>query len=95
MSAGHGPPLVPQPVPNQSGVTDDRHHARFEHDALQCSYRSADGEGDFDAKAWGDAVKSTGFDGTWSSELLSPKHWEWDLREVAREARRLMVEYAS
>jgi sugar phosphate isomerase/epimerase len=53
------------------------------------------GEGDIDVKAWCEAVKSTGFDGTWSSELLSPKHWEWDLWEVAREARRLMVEYAS
>ncbi len=53
------------------------------------------GDGDLDVEAWCDAVKSTGFDGTWSSELLSPKHWEWDLWEVAREARRLMVEYAS
>ena len=52
------------------------------------------GEGDIDVKAWCAAVKSTGFDGTWSSELLSPKHWEWDLWEVAREARRLMIEYA-
>ena len=52
------------------------------------------GEGDIDVKAWCAAVKATGFDGTWSSELLSPKHWEWDLWEVAREARRLMLEYA-
>ena len=52
------------------------------------------GEGQIDVKAWCQAVKATGFDGTWSSELLSPKHWEWDLWEVAREARRLMLEYA-
>lgn len=52
------------------------------------------GEGDIPVKDWVAAVKSTGFDGTWSSELLSPKHWEWDLWETARECRRLMLEYA-
>ena len=52
------------------------------------------GEGDIPLKDWVDATKATGFDGTWSSELLSPKHWEWDLWEVARETKRLMVQYA-
>ena len=51
------------------------------------------GEGDIPVKEWCAAVKATGFDGTWSSELVSAKHWEWDLWEVAREARRLMLEY--
>jgi sugar phosphate isomerase/epimerase len=52
------------------------------------------GEGDVPVKEWVDAVKSTGFDGTWSSELLSARHWEWDLWEIARETRRRMIEYA-
>jgi hypothetical protein len=38
-------------------------------------------------------VKSTGYDGYWSSELLSPKHWEWDLWDVARETKARMERY--
>ena len=51
------------------------------------------GEGDIPVQEWVAAVKATGFDGTWSSELLSPKHWEWDLWQIADECRRLMIEY--
>ncbi|MCL5986860.1 MAG: sugar phosphate isomerase/epimerase [Actinobacteria bacterium] len=51
------------------------------------------GEGDINVKDWVDAVKSTGFDGVWSAELLSPRHWEWDLFEIAVESRKKMVEY--
>lgn len=51
------------------------------------------GEGDIPVQEWVDAVKSTGFNGVWSSELLSPKHWEWDLWEVARETKKRMEQY--
>lgn len=51
------------------------------------------GEGKIAIKEWVAAVKSTGFDGVWSSELLSPKHWEWDLAELARETKALMEKY--
>ncbi|SDE56561.1 Sugar phosphate isomerase/epimerase [Priestia aryabhattai B8W22] len=42
------------------------------------------GEGNIDIQAYTDAVKSTGFDGAWSTELFSPKYWEYDLVDVAR-----------
>ena len=51
------------------------------------------GEGKLDIKTWVQAVKATGFDGVWSSELLSPKHWEWDLWEIARETKARMEQY--
>ncbi len=51
------------------------------------------GEGKIDIPAWVAAVKSTGYDGYWSSELLSPKHWEWDLWEIARETKARMERY--
>ncbi|MGD2156599.1 MAG: sugar phosphate isomerase/epimerase family protein [Anaerolineales bacterium] len=51
------------------------------------------GEGNIPIKEWVAAVKSTGYDGSWSSELLSPRHWEWDVLEIARETRRLMEKY--
>lgn len=50
-------------------------------------------EGKIPIKDWVAAVKSTGFDGVWSSELLSPKHWEWDLWEIARETKKRMEKY--
>lgn len=53
------------------------------------------GEGDIPIKEWVAAVKSTGFDGVWSSELLSPKHWEWDLLDIARETKVLMEKYTA
>lgn len=51
------------------------------------------GEGDIAVVDWVAAVKSTGYDGSWSSELLSPKHWEWDLKDVAIQTRELMEKY--
>jgi sugar phosphate isomerase/epimerase len=51
------------------------------------------GEGNIPIADWVAAVKSTGYQGSWSSELLSPKHWEWDLRTVAIETKRLMEKY--
>ena len=51
------------------------------------------GEGNIPVKEWVSAVRATGFDGVWSSELLSPKHWEWDLLDIARETKRLMEQY--
>jgi len=51
------------------------------------------GEGKIPIKEWVDAVRATGFDGVWSSELFSPKHWEWDLWQIAREAKARMERY--
>lgn len=51
------------------------------------------GEGDIPIDEWVSAVLSTGFDGAWSSELYSPKHWEWDLIEIARQTKALMLQY--
>ena len=53
------------------------------------------GEGRIPIREWVSAVKSTGFDGVWSSELLSPKHWEWDLFEIAVETKLRMESYIS
>jgi sugar phosphate isomerase/epimerase len=41
------------------------------------------GEGDIPLGDWVDAVKSTGYDGFWSCELVSAKHWEDDVFDVA------------
>ncbi|TKI03014.1 sugar phosphate isomerase/epimerase family protein [Martelella alba] len=51
------------------------------------------GEGDIDIQAWTDAVKSTGFDGVWSAELFSPRCWEMDHYELAREIIKNMTRY--
>ena len=51
------------------------------------------GEGEIPVQEWVDAVRSTGFDGVWSSELLSPKHWEWELWDIARECKARMEQY--
>ena len=32
-----------------------------------------------------EAIKATGFDGTWSVEMMSKIHWEWDPEVLARE----------
>jgi sugar phosphate isomerase/epimerase len=42
------------------------------------------GGGNVPLKEWVDAVKATGFDGWWSCELFSPRHWEMDPWETAR-----------
>lgn len=51
------------------------------------------GEGDIPVEEWVAAVKATGFDGVWSCELYSAKHWEWDLLEIARKTKALMEQY--
>jgi len=48
------------------------------------------GEGEVDIQAWTNAVKSTGYDGLWTAELFSPKHWEDDLFEIAIQSRETM-----
>ena len=42
------------------------------------------GGGQIPLKEWVDAVLATGFDGWWSCEFLSPRHWELDPWETAR-----------
>ena len=51
------------------------------------------GEGEINIKEWADAVKNTGFDGVYSPEIYSPRHWEWDVLEVAIESRERMEKY--
>lgn len=41
------------------------------------------GEGVIPLKEWVSAVLSTGYDGWWSCEFFSKKHWEMDPRETA------------
>jgi sugar phosphate isomerase/epimerase len=43
------------------------------------------GGGRIPLKEWVDAVRVTGFDGCWSCELLSPKYWELDPWQTARD----------
>ncbi|HZW31410.1 MAG TPA: sugar phosphate isomerase/epimerase family protein [Isosphaeraceae bacterium] len=43
------------------------------------------GAGRIPLKEWVDAVKATGFDGIWRCELLSPKYWELDPWQTARD----------
>lgn len=51
------------------------------------------GEGKIPIREWVAAVRATGFDGVWSPELYSPKHWEWDLLDIAKEAKARMERY--
>ncbi|WP_317854247.1 sugar phosphate isomerase/epimerase family protein [Chakrabartyella piscis] len=51
------------------------------------------GEGDIDMPAWVEAVKKTGYDGWWSYELISKRHWEEDTKAVAEKCSALMDEY--
>lgn len=51
------------------------------------------GDGDIPIAEWVSAVKAIGFDGVYSCELLSPKHWEWDLLEIAVVTRERMESY--
>jgi sugar phosphate isomerase/epimerase len=43
------------------------------------------GGGNIPLKEWVDAVQATGFDGIWRCELLSPKYWELDPWNTARD----------
>jgi sugar phosphate isomerase/epimerase len=51
------------------------------------------GDGDIPMNDWVDAVKSTGYDGFWSCELVSAKHWEADVLIVAQNMKRYMDQY--
>jgi sugar phosphate isomerase/epimerase len=44
----------------------------------QRSRRVWTGAGAIPLKIWVDAVRATGYDGVWTCELLSPRHWELD-----------------
>jgi sugar phosphate isomerase/epimerase len=48
------------------------------------------GGGRIPLKEWVDAALATGFDGCWSCELLSPKYWELDPWQTARDLKRLL-----
>ena len=51
------------------------------------------GEGDIPLTEWVQAVKDTGYDGWWSYELVSAKHWQADTAAVAAETSRLLDRY--
>lgn len=53
------------------------------------------GDGQMPLAEWIAAVKATGFDGVWSTELISPRHWEWDLWDIARECKKRMLKYTA
>ena len=48
------------------------------------------GGGRIPLKEWVDAVQATGFDGVWRCELLSPKYWELDPWQTARDLKSLL-----
>jgi sugar phosphate isomerase/epimerase len=48
------------------------------------------GGGRIPLKEWVEAVKATGFDGPWSCELLSPKYWELDPWQTARDLKNFL-----
>ena len=51
------------------------------------------GEGDIPLREWVAAVKATGYDGVWSAETYSPKHWEMDLYDLAAVCRERVLSY--
>ncbi len=51
------------------------------------------GEGSINMKEWIDAVRATGYDGYWSYELVSRKHWEADTKEVAETCKKILDKY--
>jgi sugar phosphate isomerase/epimerase len=59
--------------------------------ADQRSRRVWTGAGSIPLKAWVDAVLATGYDGTWTCELLSPQHWELDPWTTNRDLRQLIT----
>ena len=48
------------------------------------------GGGSIPLKTWVDAVRATGFDGTWNCELLSPQHWQLDPWRTAMDLRHFL-----
>jgi sugar phosphate isomerase/epimerase len=53
------------------------------------------GEGDINVKEWADAVKATGFNGVWSTELFSPACWEYDLFDIAKISLDNLIKYTA
>ncbi len=51
------------------------------------------GDGEVPVKEWIDAVRSTGYDGYYSGEILCHKLWEADLFEIASDALQRMKRY--
>lgn len=51
------------------------------------------GDGELPVQEWTDAVTSTGYDGSWSSELYSPAYWEYDMLDIAILTRKNMEKY--
>ncbi|MEO8410325.1 MAG: sugar phosphate isomerase/epimerase family protein [Propionivibrio sp.] len=51
------------------------------------------GDGDIPVADWVDAVKASGYQGWWSYELVSARHWQMDTREVAETTSRLLDAY--
>lgn len=51
------------------------------------------GEGDIPINKWVEAVRATGYDGFWSCELVSAKHWEEDVFLVAESMSKAMDKY--
>jgi len=45
------------------------------------------GDGDLPVAEWVAAVRATGYDGVWSAELYSPRHWEADMFDLAANCR--------
>ena len=59
-------------------------------DNTQPSRQVWTGGGQIPLKEWVDAVNSTGYDGWWSPELFSEKHWELDPWQTAANLRQMM-----
>jgi len=51
------------------------------------------GSGCIPLKEWVDAVLSTGYDGWWAPELLSPRYWEQDPSQVAADLKETLISY--
>lgn len=51
------------------------------------------GEGDIPLHDWINAVKATGYAGWWSYELVSSRHWQMDVQEVANQTSHLLDQY--
>ena len=52
------------------------------------------GEGEIDLRAWSEAVKSTGYNGAWSIELISPRLWERDPALLTKDLLSSIKKYA-
>lgn len=53
------------------------------------------GDGKIPLKEWVTAVRETGFDGIWSTELLGFKYWEMDYLELAKEMRTRLEKFVA